>query len=313
MADESAGMFYNMSYILCNWKLGFWEIGAKIFVFQEVYETLLYLLAPFVLPISLIVKPAFCAYLMLGTLGLYYLNVTVSPHIAKRSTHSLQDTNHRSDLQRDPPPPPERTHPVESRLPLLHALQDPLDFDQRLQLLLLAVEIRELFRQKVNRYHPAATFTHERPTNILIFRHPKIVEDEKAIEVVLRLEETAPAKDKNAPASGGGRRLTVTTIGSRVSWDAVRNTTRDSRGSRTSNAASVSVTPGVGGDITNPPRVLLLQRLPSTAESEHEGDGRPRPRPVSGLPNVYADVPVELARTDTVDFAATTTTTVTTP
>jgi hypothetical protein len=84
IADESAGMFYNMSYILCNWKLGFWEIGAKIFVFQEVYETLLYLLAPFVLPISLIVKPAFCAYLMLGTLGLYYLNVTVSPHIAKR-------------------------------------------------------------------------------------------------------------------------------------------------------------------------------------------------------------------------------------
>jgi hypothetical protein len=88
-------MFYNMSYILCNWKLGFWEIGAKIFVFQEVYETLLYLLAPFVLPISLIVKPAFCAYLMLGTLGLYYLNVTVSPHIAKRPAHSLQDTNHR--------------------------------------------------------------------------------------------------------------------------------------------------------------------------------------------------------------------------
>jgi hypothetical protein len=47
-------------------------------------------------------------------------------------------------------------------------------------------------------------------------RHPKIVEDEKAIEVVLRLEETAPAKD-NSPnnGGGGGRRLTVTTIGSR--------------------------------------------------------------------------------------------------
>jgi hypothetical protein len=140
-------------------------------------------------------------------------------------------------------------------------------------------------------------------------RHPKIVEDEKAIEVVLRLEETAPAKD-NSPnnGGGGGRRLTVTTIGSRVSWDAARNP-RNSRGSRTSNAASVGVTPGVGGEIANPPRVLLLQRLPSTAESEHEGDGRPRPRPVSGLPNVYAEVPVELARTETVDFAATTVTT----
>jgi hypothetical protein len=78
------GMFYNMAYIFGSWKLGFWEIGAKIFVFQEVYETLLYLFAPFVLPISLIVRPAFCAYLMLGTLGLYFLNVTVSPHY-KRS------------------------------------------------------------------------------------------------------------------------------------------------------------------------------------------------------------------------------------
>jgi len=77
-------MFYNLAYIFGSWKLGIWEIGAKIFVFQEVYETLLYLLAPFVLPISLIVKPAFCAYLMLGTLGLYFFNVTVSSALQKR-------------------------------------------------------------------------------------------------------------------------------------------------------------------------------------------------------------------------------------
>ena len=73
------GMFYNMAYILFSWKLGFWEIGAKLFVFQEFYETLLYLLAPFVLPISLIVRPLFCIYLLLGTLWMYYVNVTVSP------------------------------------------------------------------------------------------------------------------------------------------------------------------------------------------------------------------------------------------
>ena len=72
------GMFYNMAYILGSWKLGFWEFGAKLFVFQEVYETLLYLLAPFVLPISLIVRPTFCGYLLAGTLGLYYLNVMVN-------------------------------------------------------------------------------------------------------------------------------------------------------------------------------------------------------------------------------------------
>jgi hypothetical protein len=77
------GIFYNMAYILGSWRLGFWELGAKLFVFQEVYETLLYLLAPFVLPISLIVRPAFCGYLLAGTLGLYFLNVTVSIRLSR--------------------------------------------------------------------------------------------------------------------------------------------------------------------------------------------------------------------------------------
>jgi cellulose synthase/poly-beta-1,6-N-acetylglucosamine synthase-like glycosyltransferase len=31
------GLGYNLAYILASWKLGKWEIGAKIFVFQEVY------------------------------------------------------------------------------------------------------------------------------------------------------------------------------------------------------------------------------------------------------------------------------------
>jgi hypothetical protein len=33
------GVWYNMAYILGSWKLGFWEIGTKIFVFQEVCPT----------------------------------------------------------------------------------------------------------------------------------------------------------------------------------------------------------------------------------------------------------------------------------
>jgi hypothetical protein len=72
-----------MAYILGSWRLGFWELGAKLFLFQEVYETLLYLLAPFVLPISLIARPAFCGYLLAGTLGLYFLNVTVSIRLSR--------------------------------------------------------------------------------------------------------------------------------------------------------------------------------------------------------------------------------------
>jgi hypothetical protein len=45
-------------------------------------------------------------------------------------------------------------------------------------------------------------------------RHPKVIEDEKAVEVVIRLEE-----DKGAPANGLGRRMTVRTIGSRPSGE----------------------------------------------------------------------------------------------
>lgn len=40
----------------------------------QVYETLLYLLTPFILPISLIVQPALCGYLVAGTVGLYVVN-----------------------------------------------------------------------------------------------------------------------------------------------------------------------------------------------------------------------------------------------
>ncbi|KUJ17423.1 uncharacterized protein LY89DRAFT_707002 [Mollisia scopiformis] len=71
------GLYWNMRYIPFSWKLGFWEIGAKIFVFQEVYETLLHLLTPFVLPISFVVRPAFCGYLLAGTLVLYFANTLI--------------------------------------------------------------------------------------------------------------------------------------------------------------------------------------------------------------------------------------------
>lgn len=65
-----------------NWKLGWWEIGAKLFVFQEVCETLLYLLAPFVLPISFYVRPRFSSYMYLATIGLYQVNVVIFNYVS---------------------------------------------------------------------------------------------------------------------------------------------------------------------------------------------------------------------------------------
>ena len=72
------GLYFNMKYLLLSWNLGFWELGAKMFVLQEVYETLLYLTAPFVLPISFIVNARFCGWALAGAVGLYWINVLVS-------------------------------------------------------------------------------------------------------------------------------------------------------------------------------------------------------------------------------------------
>ncbi|KAE8151481.1 glycosyltransferase like family 2-domain-containing protein [Aspergillus avenaceus] len=71
------GMWYNLVYIFGSWRLGKWEFGTKIFVAQEIYETLLYIFTPFVLPISLIVRPGFCVAILMATMGLYLLNAII--------------------------------------------------------------------------------------------------------------------------------------------------------------------------------------------------------------------------------------------
>ncbi|KAL4860975.1 hypothetical protein BDV12DRAFT_191392 [Aspergillus spectabilis] len=89
----TTGVWHNIAYILGSWKLGRWEPGTKIFVWQEVryiirriivYETVLYLLTPFILPISLIVQPWFCVSMSVAILGLYLLQVIIFNEIHLR-------------------------------------------------------------------------------------------------------------------------------------------------------------------------------------------------------------------------------------
>jgi hypothetical protein len=49
-----------------------------------VYETVLYFLTPFILPISLLVRPWFCVTLVMTTLGLYLLNAIIFNEIHLR-------------------------------------------------------------------------------------------------------------------------------------------------------------------------------------------------------------------------------------
>ncbi|KAF5862699.1 hypothetical protein ETB97_011240 [Aspergillus alliaceus] len=152
------GIWYNLAYIFGSWKLGKWEVGAKLFVIQEVYETLLYVLTPFILPISLIVRPVFCIGLLLATLGLYLLNAIIFNEIHLRLKNE--------------------------RMP----------YKILIGLTNVASCYWSLF--KYARYFAQ--------------RRPKLIEDHKAVGMVLRLEEMT----ENQRGRGGlGRRMTVRTVG----------------------------------------------------------------------------------------------------
>ncbi|KAI4107061.1 MAG: hypothetical protein LQ339_002757 [Xanthoria mediterranea] len=179
-----SGIYYDMAYILCNWKLGWWEIGAKIFVFQEVYETLLYLLAPFVLPISFYVRPAFSGYLYAATIMLYLVNVVIFNYVHLRSRHESV-----------------------SVLCLLYYIP---------------YKIVLTFVNTASCYYSIYKYA-----KYFAKRHPKVIEDEKAVAVVVRLEEEAYTVNEKAmilagrPSGDGasqiGRRFTVTAIGTNLS------------------------------------------------------------------------------------------------
>ncbi|CAD0108567.1 unnamed protein product [Aureobasidium uvarum] len=170
------GMYYNMAYILGSWKLGFWEIGAKLFVFQEVYETLLYLLSPFVLPISIIVRPAFFGYLFAGTFVLYFLNAIIFNELHLRL----------------------KKERVGSICVYLYYMP--------YKVVLTFVNVGSCYWSL---YKYAQYFAR---------RHPKIVEDEKAVDVVLRMEE------QHDTLANEGRRMTITAVGAQTQGSVVERT-----------------------------------------------------------------------------------------
>ncbi|KAL4799205.1 glycosyltransferase like family 2-domain-containing protein [Aspergillus venezuelensis] len=77
-------LWHNLGYLIGSWKLGWMEVGTKAFVLQEVYETLTYLLSPFILPISLLVKPVFCITMLAAITGLYLLQAILFNEIHLR-------------------------------------------------------------------------------------------------------------------------------------------------------------------------------------------------------------------------------------
>ena len=166
------GIYYDMAYILKDWSLGWWEVGAKLFVFQEVYETLLYLLAPFVLPISFLVRPAFSAYLFGATLALYFVNVIIFNYIHLRS----------------------RGEGV-SVVCLLYYMP--------YKIILTFVNIGSCY---FSIYKYAKYFAQ---------RHAKVIEDENAVAIVLKLEEEKELESISDSDEAGNRprNYSITAVG----------------------------------------------------------------------------------------------------
>ncbi|KAI4136620.1 MAG: hypothetical protein L6R39_007701, partial [Caloplaca ligustica] len=224
-----SGLYYDLAYILFNWKLGWWELGAKIFVFQEVYETLLYLLAPFVLPISFYVRPSFSGYLYLATLALYMVNVIIFNYVHLRL----------------------RGESV-SVLCLLYYLP--------YKIILTFVNIASCY---YSIYKYAKYFAK---------RHPKVIEDDKAVAVILRLEEESySASEKSAIAAGRmsvdsisvrPRRFTVTAVGTNLSsvpHDPVQEPAPEGTGVVDFAVSQLESVPE--GEVSNKPRPLSLSKI----------------------------------------------------
>jgi hypothetical protein len=166
------GMYYNLHYILFSWELGWWELGTKLFVFQEIYETLLYLATPIVVPVSLAIRPQFFFELMALTFVLYMGNAVIFNEIHLRR----------------------KKEKVPQKCVWIYYMP--------YKLVLTFVNVASCY-YAIFKY---ATY--------FATRHPKIIEDDKAVNVVLQLEEEDVEDDPVLPA--GGRRMSVTAIGSQV-------------------------------------------------------------------------------------------------
>ncbi|KAJ4993639.1 hypothetical protein SVAN01_00693 [Stagonosporopsis vannaccii] len=217
------GMYYNMAYILGSWKLGWWEIGAKIFVFQEVYETLLYLVSPFILPISFIVRPSFAGILLGATIAMYLVNTIIFNEVHLRRKN-------------------ERLGWV-----LIYVYYLPY------KIVLTVVNVASCYWSL---YKYARYFAK---------RHPKVIEDEKAVEVIVRLEENQMAS--GADAGGLGRSLTVRTVGA-------RQTPNDENIDPFEQAKTEGVEAVDYAPVPTANKSPDIERQPSRAHSDPFGDSR---------------------------------------
>ncbi|KAI1341821.1 glycosyl transferase [Xylariaceae sp. FL0016] len=269
------GMWYNLGYIFGSWKLGFWEIGAKLFVFQEVYETLLYLFTPFILPISFYVEASFCGYLLLGTVVMYLISVLIFNELHLRL----------------------RKERISWTVMLVYYMP--------YKLILTLINVGSCYWSL---FKYAQYFAK---------RHPKVIEDEKAVEVVMRLEEEVPAQKPVAHAAQkpfenledevrpsqdqGGRRMFVTALAQRpsVRGNHNRSVLPTIQASAVNTPSRLSFDVGAeqyfSPDPTHPDPAFKAQREPHDANSGAHDQSEPARK----SPSIYESASMHMGRRKT--------------
>ncbi|KAG4441211.1 hypothetical protein IFR05_003329 [Cadophora sp. M221] len=169
------------------WKQRFerWNFSSTngLYWNMRFYETFLYLLTPFVLPISFIVRPSFCGYLLTGTIILSF-NSLIFNIIHLRSKRKITSTGEVT------------TYALSTRALLFYILY---------KFVLTGVNV-------VSCYWSIFEYT-----RYFARRHPKVVEDENIVEVGLNLNESSRQGEVRRAST---RRLTLTAVVS-VSTSAV--------------------------------------------------------------------------------------------
>lgn len=185
-----SGIWYDMGYILGSWKLGWWEFGAKLFVWQEVVK---------------IIQPGPMKFILLTHLSLPGVrNDIISPdalhppHLLHgaavlravdipRRDRALRRPRHH--LQRRAPAAKERDGPMAGGA-LLRAVQSDLNIHQRHILLLVTPPLYRSSAPSLTPPPPRAIFKY---AQYFAKRHPKVIDDEKSVEVVVRISEIGRA------------------------------------------------------------------------------------------------------------------------
>ncbi|KAK5036829.1 hypothetical protein LTR13_005209 [Exophiala sideris] len=155
-------MWHNLEHILFKWDLGVYSIGSKVYTFQMLYETFLYVTGPVLLPIAFVIKPRFMGMMTGIVMAMYFIIVNLFNEITLRRKNEM----------------------VSRKIVLFY--YPPYKFVLRMM-------------NVVSVYYSAFKYAQYFAT-----RHPSIIEDTQAVELVIeskkRAKSVAPPMPDRRPS-----------------------------------------------------------------------------------------------------------------